>query len=1122
MIKKHIICFVALIMNVCLFGQTKEVTIINVPSTSIYVNDQVSLDYTNNFTVNSDSWSSSDPSIASVDQYSGVVTAHKAGSVKIIAKVFYEERTPTSTCAELTTCENDYNDCESKCDYELYPDGCGCDISYDCSSITCPDIITYPYIEGECNITIIDKIDVSSVIIDNAPLTALHPKDNYDLTATINPSDATNTDIEWTSSKPSIATIDPSTGELTAISVGTTTITVTTVDGKKTASCIITIQKIAVTGVRLTSYSLALNTYETSPSDFYEIVEPENATDGIVKWSSRDPNIATVDESSGLIKAISAGSTIITVTTNEGSFSANCTVTVSNIDVNAISFGSSLTIVGQRTGTLSPTILPVDATDKSITWASDDINIATVDANGIVTAISAGMAIITATSVSNPNITGDYVVTIKPEITGITVINATGDVYAGDGQLIRISGYGFGGLNGNDGQGAGYVTFTSADNINNTTKLPIPDFDDFDYQHNCPTCGWYNDHIVMLLPGEVTIPNGILNGVAVSESSIGSGAITITPNLGTSYNSSEYNDFTIKHCYMQTIDADGTKYTLRPYFNQFVNNGIVDETIPFKINFPSTMDVSIQHTITQAIQWAMDKWNCSLGTNFYISTPSDPLGYYATSNVITIDVPPGNHNALQETVPPNLFNMYSSNNAWATGIFTIYINPNYTWDYNLPNTTSIVGYDFYAAIAHELGHVLRLEHVNTNNDLMFSTINYNASKDIMQNDIEGANTMLDETQSLNWITRKSQYPICPTLPTSTGFNGSSSNGTVNLSWNEVDPNASITISRTLGSITTLVVSNLSGSVSSYTENNVPSSGTSDWTYILTAHNVYGTEIYTTLIPTAVPTGSSSNNSGGGSLESISVPSIANASYTLLRSSSPNGTYSTVTATLTSTNGITMLNDASVLPGVTYYYKVVTTSGLKTSTSSVISAIGCLNTNGLTTITLSGNAMGSSIGTTITSSGSTIVANGSSLTAEATQNIGFKPGFSAKPGSTMKAFIVPACGSTKSDLVDTTLLTNGKLLQNTKILKSNIDSTQLNIENKKIKIFPNPTKGLISIQIVDENFSYDLYSILGIILKNNNSCNNHTTIDLSNYPTGTYFIRIRTENNDQQVIKILKE
>ena len=145
------------------------------------------------------------------------------------------------------------------------------------------------------------------------------------LTATVEPSNATNKDVTWESSDTSVATVDTS-GLVTAVGAGTATITVTTVDGgyKDTCPVTVTAAPIPVSDVSLNKDSLALGVGDTET--LTATVAPDNATNQAVTWTSSNPSVATVKN--GVVTAVAPGIAVITATTQDGNHTATCAVTV--------------------------------------------------------------------------------------------------------------------------------------------------------------------------------------------------------------------------------------------------------------------------------------------------------------------------------------------------------------------------------------------------------------------------------------------------------------------------------------------------------------------------------------------------------------------------------------------------------------------------------------------------------------------------------------------------------------------------------------------------------------------------------------------------------------------------
>ena len=237
------------------------------------------------------------------------------------------------------------------------------------------------------------------------------------LVATISPSNASNQSLSWSSSDNSIATIDNS-GLLTALSAGTTVISVTTVDGGYSDTCNVTVNaitsdEVAVTGVSLDNHSLSLAVNETSY--LVASISPEDATTTTVKWSSDDTSVATVN-SRGKVTGVAAGSANITVTTTDGNYTDTCVVTVSEQDISvtgvSLNYDSATIYVG-KTLTLSANIEPSSATNQEVTWSTSDTSVATVK-NGTVTGVTTGSADITVKT-SDGNYTATCAFTVIEE-----------------------------------------------------------------------------------------------------------------------------------------------------------------------------------------------------------------------------------------------------------------------------------------------------------------------------------------------------------------------------------------------------------------------------------------------------------------------------------------------------------------------------------------------------------------------------------------------------------------------------------------------------------------------------------------------------------------------------------
>ena len=244
-----------------------------------------------------------------------------------------------------------------------------------------------------CSVTVTKNVvAVESITLDKSSL-ELNEGETATLVATVKPDNATNKTVTWSSSRTSVATVDAN-GKVTAVAEGTATITAKA--GDKTATCSVTVKKntVAVESVTLDKSSLELTEGETAT--LTATVKPDNATNKTVTWTSSSSSIATVDQN-GKITAVSEGTA--TITAKAGDKTATCSVTVkkNTVAVESVTLDkSSLELTEGETATLTATVKPDNATNKTVTWSSDKTSVATVDANGKVTAVAEGTATITA------------------------------------------------------------------------------------------------------------------------------------------------------------------------------------------------------------------------------------------------------------------------------------------------------------------------------------------------------------------------------------------------------------------------------------------------------------------------------------------------------------------------------------------------------------------------------------------------------------------------------------------------------------------------------------------------------------------------------------------------------
>lgn len=174
---------------------------------------------------------------------------------------------------------------------------------------------------------------------------------------------------------------------------------------------------VAVTGVSVSPAAATVGLGSTQQLN--AAIAPANATNQNVTWTSSNTAVATVN-SAGLVTAVSTGTATITVKTADGNKTATSSITVAAIAVSSVAVSpTSSSLYAGNTQQLSATILPANATNKNVTWSSNNTAVATVNSSGLVTAVSAGTATITATT-QDGNKTASAAITVNPN-TNFTV-----------------------------------------------------------------------------------------------------------------------------------------------------------------------------------------------------------------------------------------------------------------------------------------------------------------------------------------------------------------------------------------------------------------------------------------------------------------------------------------------------------------------------------------------------------------------------------------------------------------------------------------------------------------------------------------------------------------------------
>ena len=297
-------------------------------------------------------------------------------------------------------------------------------------------------IVGSLVITITGQvIPVTGITVTGAGGSSIISSDGgqLQLTATVSPSNATNKAVTWSIVNGTGQATISSTGLVTAVSGGTVTAIATASDGsgvQGTLVITITNQLIPVTGITISGAGGATTiTQDNGTLALTATVAPTNASNKTVTWSITNGTGQATINSTGLVTAVSNGTVTARATANDGTgiygqmviTLSGQVIPVTKINV-AATKGEPVISTSKGTLQLSVSILPESATNKIVTWSiAGGTGQATVNSNGLVTALADGSVIVRATANDGSGVYGDITVSIINQIVLVTGITVTGE-----------------------------------------------------------------------------------------------------------------------------------------------------------------------------------------------------------------------------------------------------------------------------------------------------------------------------------------------------------------------------------------------------------------------------------------------------------------------------------------------------------------------------------------------------------------------------------------------------------------------------------------------------------------------------------------------------------------------
>lgn len=230
----------------------------------------------------------------------------------------------------------------------------------------------------------VKKVEVASVNLNETAL-SLHVGETFQLVAEVLPDNVEDKTVVWSTENSEVVSVGQD-GVVTALAAGTSKVYATA--GDVVAECSVTVSDIPVEAITLDEEEIEL--YSGEEFQLTAIILPIEVSDRPVAWKSSDESIVTVDDT-GLVRAVKIGTAKVTATVDDKS--AECLVTVNERLVESVTIDeTSIEIVQGETQQLTAVVLPENADNKSVEWSSSDESIATVSADGLVTAVNVGSA----------------------------------------------------------------------------------------------------------------------------------------------------------------------------------------------------------------------------------------------------------------------------------------------------------------------------------------------------------------------------------------------------------------------------------------------------------------------------------------------------------------------------------------------------------------------------------------------------------------------------------------------------------------------------------------------------------------------------------------------------------
>lgn len=287
-------------------------------------------------------------------------------------------------------------------------------------------------------INAVENVPLDSLAISGGDVADLLIGETTQLTAVFTPSNTGQRNVKWESDDEGIATVN-SNGLVTCIGAGEATITLSSVDNveisiTKKITCV---SSRPITGITITGN---VNGVVNDTIQLLTVLTPSNTTQTDIIWSTSDNSLADVNQE-GLVSLKAEGVVDIRATSAflESIFDEHkISIMAEAVPIISITVNGKTPLEVGSNAQFTVVYNPTNTTERGIVWTSSNNSVATVDSNGLVTAVGVGNATITASSINRPIVLGNKEVIVNAQVIAITGLEITGNTSVNSGNTLQL------------------------------------------------------------------------------------------------------------------------------------------------------------------------------------------------------------------------------------------------------------------------------------------------------------------------------------------------------------------------------------------------------------------------------------------------------------------------------------------------------------------------------------------------------------------------------------------------------------------------------------------------------------------------------------------------------------